>query len=334
MPLPTTNYATATLVNPTSALTDFTLMVDLSRMPTAWWAAVDTTDGTRGRAAKGDGTELAVDWIDFDSVNETGWARVKWSGTLATSGSQVLRVYPPKAANVAVAAGNTYGRHAAYDADARAYYPGGLVDRTSNENNLTAVNAPATAAGKVNAVAYTFNGSNQYLWRNSGVTAFSGNAPHTLSAWINSTKSRAWYVAVGNGSVESRINNWDLNISFSSSSRVDAASGISPVGGWKHLVGVWDGTTAYIYIDGVLRGTQSWAALSITGSRIAIGGNTTPGGFTANGVIDEPRIDAVARSAGWIAQEYDQSNNQAAFWGVWSDNPVSGGARKRAMVIG
>lgn len=118
MALPATTYDTATLVNPSSSLTDFALVVDLSRMSAAWWAAVDTTDGTKGRAAKDSGpTELACDWLDFDSVNETGWLRVKWSGTLASSGTQTLRVYPPQAANASVSASDTYGSNNAYNAN-------------------------------------------------------------------------------------------------------------------------------------------------------------------------------------------------------------------------
>lgn len=86
--IPASNYATATITNPSSSLTDFSLMVDLSRMPANWWSAVNTSDGTKGRAAKNDGTELATDWINFNNIAHTGWLRVKWAGTLANSGSQ------------------------------------------------------------------------------------------------------------------------------------------------------------------------------------------------------------------------------------------------------
>src|SRR6056297_96504 len=94
------DYATATVTNPSSALTDFTLIIDLSTLPQDWWDAVTSSDGTKGRASKGDGTtELACDWIDFDDTAETGLLRVLWSGTLASTGTQEVRIYPPLSGN-------------------------------------------------------------------------------------------------------------------------------------------------------------------------------------------------------------------------------------------
>ena len=64
MAIPSSGYGIATISNPDSALTDFTLMIDLSRMSASWWADAEDTDATRGRASKNDGTtELATDWI-------------------------------------------------------------------------------------------------------------------------------------------------------------------------------------------------------------------------------------------------------------------------------
>jgi hypothetical protein len=100
MSIPNTAYAEATVTNPSSNLTDFTLAIDLSLLPSEWWALVNTTDGTRGRVCKGDGvTELPGDWIDFNSSNQTGVLRTKWSGTLSSSGIQTLRIYPPNTGN-------------------------------------------------------------------------------------------------------------------------------------------------------------------------------------------------------------------------------------------
>ena len=74
MTLPATMYSKNTIPNPTSALTNFSVMIDLANMGADWWTANGTeADGTKGRAAKDDGTELATDWIDFDHAAETGW---------------------------------------------------------------------------------------------------------------------------------------------------------------------------------------------------------------------------------------------------------------------
>jgi len=134
------SHALATVTNPSAALTDFTLLVDLSDMPANWWSAVDTSDGTRGRVYKGDGsTRLACDWIDFDDTAETGLLRVKWTGTLATSGTQQLWIEPPVTTNATVAADDTYGSDNAYDDVIEAYWPltSDANDRTVNGHDGT-----------------------------------------------------------------------------------------------------------------------------------------------------------------------------------------------------
>src|SRR6056297_1287987 len=144
------DHALATVTNPTSALTDFTLIVDLSTMPASWWSAVSTSDGTRGRVYKGDGTtRLACDWIDFDDTAETGLLRVLWSGTLASSGTQQLWIEPPVSGNATVAADNTYGSDNAYKSSIEAYYPlqSDGNDRTSNGHDLTEYNSPTYVSG-------------------------------------------------------------------------------------------------------------------------------------------------------------------------------------------
>lgn len=350
MSLPATNYATATLVNPTAALTDFTLLVDLSRMPAEWWAAVDTTDGTRGRAAKGDGTELAVDWIDFDSVNETGWARVKWSGTLATTGAQVLRVYPPKAANAAVAAGGTFGRHAAYDASVRGYWPdAGPTDRTSNALNGTASGITAGAqTGKVgSATAYSVAASSQVdFGASNSLTNVSGLTEFGVRAWFRDSSATG-----GNSGFERTILSnhafsayafraWrnregTLRFDLFNNGVVLSTSGAVNDGTWKHAWFQKTPTALEIYRNGVLLNSLAYTDPMPAGlsNRMHIG-RVQQGTLRWDGDLDEVSFEVASRSAAWIAQEFEQSDDQATFWGVWSDNPVSGGARRRAMVIG
>lgn len=350
MSLPATNYATATLVNPTAALTDFTLLVDLSRMPAAWWAAVDTTDGTRGRAAKGDGTELAVDWIDFDSVNETGWARVKWSGTLAASGSQVLRVYPPKAANAAVAAGAAYGRHAAYDAGVRGYWPdAGPTDRTGNALNGTG--SGITAGGQTgqvgSATAFSVAASSQIdFGSGNSLTDVSGLTEFGVRAWFRDSS------ATGGGSSADRTilsNHAFPNYGFRASRWRDARlrfdllnSGVvvttTPTvndGVWRHAWMQKTLTALEVYLDGVLLNSTAHtdpmpADLS---NRMHIG-RVQQGTARWDGDLDEVSYEVTSRSAAWIAQEFEQSDDQAAFWGVWTNNPAPSAGRRKAMVIG
>ena len=165
MALPETGYDLATITNPSGALTDFVLLVDLSRMSATFKAAWNTSANGYGRAAKADGTELACDWINLNHTAKTGLLRVKWTGTLASSGTQQIRIYPPSTDNAQYAHDDTYGSDNAYT-NTICYYPldGDATERSGNGHEMTisgAVNVPALVGS-----GYDFDGIDDYITEN------------------------------------------------------------------------------------------------------------------------------------------------------------------------
>ena len=315
MALPTTTYDTATVLNPSSALTDFTLMVDLQRMTSDWWAAVDTTKARRGRAFKDDGvTELACDWIDFDSVARTGWLRVKWSGTLATSGTQILRVYPPNTANSVQISSSTYGSDNAYDADWLVYIPDARsVDRTANGNDGTAGVDVSSAVGKVGE-ATSFPGISGT--GNVIVGDIYDPPDVSVSLWV---KPDALYS--GNRYLFSK-NHLEMYMSNQSSFwTATTFTGIThTLDTWQHRVGTFDDATRTrnVYHNGTNEGsTSSLAALIPNNDDLRIGSDEN-GGKEYLGLINEFQVHQTARPSAWVSHEYDQTNDQSAFWGTWN----------------
>lgn len=339
MSLPASNYASATLVNPTAALSDFPLLVDLSRMPAEWWAAVDTTDGTRGRAAKGDGTELACDWIDFDAGNETGWLRVAWAGTLASSGTQELRVYPPRAANAAVSAGDTYGRHAVYPSAYLGYHPldGDGNDRTVNAAHLTLFGSPSYDGAKVGRGLHLSAGNNGARHVPSvGYDSY----PLTMMLWFRADAiSNSHIIGISDDDDIDAGNTFYMRSSGSTSvtARYDDGGGTEPAPissglaaeTWMHLAATLTSSDIRLYIDGSLADSRTNTNAASVLDRLVIGGNNAIPGHR-----DDAHWLAADLDAAWIAQEYAQSSDQAAFWGAWTDNPApSTGRRRKAMVL-
>ena len=305
-------------------------------MPASWWAAVDTSDGTKGRATKSDDTELACDWIDFDDTAETGWLRVKYSGTLAASGTQTLKVYPPKAANSSYAASDTYGSDNAYDDDWKCYLPlaEDFADRTSNGNNGTASGTitAGDSAGPDGLPAAGFSGSGDYLTLDSDPIA--GEAECTVIAWARLITEGTSYGVMGafggNADMSALLfktgadnYNW-FRIDTDSDTYADAYAGADDYedNAWHMPVGRYDGTNVETYWDGAgPRGVTDTISGNVAASATK---NFEIGRYAANnstcwvGAMAHVSAHSTARSADWIEHEYEQTSDNATFWGAWS----------------
>jgi len=315
------DHALATITNPSAALTDFTLIVDLANLPASWWSAVTSSDGTKGRVYKGDGTtELAADWIDFDDTAETGLLRVKWSGTLATSGTQQLWIEPPLTGNASYAATDTYGSDNAYDANWEAYWPfeSDYTDRTSNSADASAGGGtPTIASGGqigVNELQLDVNeelSATISTLTNSQITILGWGKPGASSSALIGTAGGYEMVLRVNGGVTQFLLN-----SFSTNDRVDGSTSVNTSGVYQQFGGRYDGTDLEAFYngssDGSVTPTGSWGSIS----NLEIG--ALYGAADWLGAIDDLQIHSTGRSDAWIASEYAQTNDNSTFWGTWT----------------
>ncbi len=344
MAIPASGYDSATISNPDSALTDFTLMIDLSTMSADWWSAVDTADGTKGRASKSDGTtELAVDWIDFDDGGETGWLRVKYSGSLASSGTQIVRVYPPMAANDSVAANATYGSDNAYDSNWKAYYPfGSGNDRTANGYDLTSVGSPPSGILK-GLQSTDYDGSSQHAY--NAVLDFEGWAELSIFSWVDFDVSVATNTVCGQWGGTTGAQTALLTIQ---SSNVVLAGIRAASNGFPTSTGtISDNTEAFVgvthttgaqktYINGGADGSASATGniSASAGYNFGIGAEAVEGSPSNrfNGELNNISVHDILRSIDWITEEYDQTNDNAIFWGTWTWTAVVGGVNRIPII--
>ncbi len=72
-------------------------------------------------------------------------------------------------------------------------------------------------------------------------------------------------------------------------------------GQWYYIAAVRNGDTGYLYIDGVLAGTGSGTATSLSSDGVSIGGNTYSGDEYFDGKIDDVSVYTSAISANGIA---------------------------------
>ncbi len=175
--------------------------------------------------------------------------------------------------------------------------------------SLTAAgDAQYTGAGKFGG-GLLLDGSGDYLYYDpltSAPTAIPlGNSPYTISAWIkpDSGTTRREIVGWGNYGTSKQVNAfrlgdqqnslthywWGADINNASASPSNLYDG-----NWHHVVARYDGTTRSVWIDGVLKASDTPGANNAQGANFAIGA-TNFSNFPNNleffkGLIDEVAI--------------------------------------------
>lgn len=327
MALPSVDYSVAKVIPSVNGpVFNPFLTVDLSKQPQTWWDDANTTDGTKGRAAKdSNGSELAITWIEFNKTNQTGKLRILWTGPIV-NGETIVRVYAPNTRNESVSSTDTFGSNACMNgANVRLYSPnGGNDDRSSNAFTLTENGGVVSgdSAGQLGD-ATEFDGTNQYL--NTAIT--DQDQPLTFMAWSNSDTSKNQTLVIMNGNP---LFDHSISMDKLTDGRMSAAI-VDPVGTsnlqgltfstgnnvWLHSAAVFNETAVQnvdIFLNGVLD-------------------NSVSSGPTRNPTIDEIRIGASfdffdgkmqevlvfndAKTVDWINFEFIQIKDNASFWSPW-----------------
>lgn len=323
-PATTYDYAQPSTI---SSVTNFSFIVDLSTLSAAWWLAAENVDATRGRVYSYDGlTQYAADWIDYSDAGETGFVRFQITGAVTDPD---VRIYPPVSGNATVAASDTYGSNNAYDAYWYSYWPdGATTDRTSNAKTLTAVGSPSEGGttGKV-GTATNYSGS-QYCYITS--YGLGSTSVITVMAWWTTTTT-ATRVATGAGTASTDYC-WIGTLTSAGKTRFDVdasaateATATANDGSWHHVVGVQDSATSRtLFVDNTSRATDT-SSKSPNITSWAIAALYSSGSYNWIGNVDEAQVHTTNRSTDWITAEYNQTNDNATFWGTWTNVPVGGG---------
>lgn len=218
-----------------------------------------------------------------------------------------------------------------------------ILDSTSNANNASSTGAfyPVPfSAGKIGG-SQDFDGTDDYV---SAADAASLDiaSSYTVSAWVNAdvlitgdpgqwnsiiTKGDGTeaagndhnYLLGYNGSSGfGTVNRWLFVLENSSGTNCNLVGSTAAIAGnWYFVNGVFDdtGNTMYIYVNGELQNTLTCNLTVNTNARpVRIGDDEHGAGVGFNGRIDEARIYAATRSAGWVATEYNNQYSPSTFY--------------------
>ena len=335
----------------TETLTDFPLLV-----ATAGTAATNTLRhvGSGGHVqhsngwdivfTKADGTNgLSHELEGYDGAAGAliGWVRVP---SLAVDADTTVWLYYGKA-GVSGSPEDTTGVwdanyvavwHLNQDPDATV---GAILDSTSNGLHGTAhgalTNAGLTAAWLGYGMEFTGGTGSDYIQTASDQTTNALNRTTnaiTLEAWFN-PRSKAYSFPVHRRLGTNVADAWmfwfyqtELNFCYEHWQDGSAVGDIT-VDTWSYVAGTWDGIASLIYPHGVLAGSNAYAN-TIAGDHnpVTLGAGeegVLPAADFYDGLLDEVRISAVARTPGWIAACHSNQAAPAGF--VWFGTEQEGG---------
>lgn len=237
---------------------------------------------------------------------------------------------------------DTYGRNAVWSGYVFVSHLGD-VDATGNNTSITNNGSvvPGDVAGPFGN-ATSFNGSTQNFVINSPTGFATGNGAYTLSAWgyptvVNSAYFTMEWGATNRATLRSGAGLFVGNYPTSGAVRLirrgddPGAVGQAVATTWQHFAAVYNPNVAKVYRNGsafFTSGTLSNGAITLNRARLA--SNTNDGERWA-GRLREWRATTTALSDDWISTEYQNQNDNGAFWVA---TPVTTASPRNALFFG
>lgn len=199
-------------------------------------------------------------------------------------------------------------------------------DSTSNANNLTSAgtwSASQQIAGEFGGALSVVSGNQDQLTINPRPASLQLTGDLTLEIWLNRQES----ASNENDFLLSCCHSYDYDLGLTSGQEFLYQAGYTVAGAntvsnyaWHFLAATKSGTAGTVYLDGASNGSGPVASTEATDDpalNLLADSNEDP---YITGYFEEARISKIARSADWIATEYNNYSNPGAFYGVGAAN--------------
>jgi hypothetical protein len=221
-------------------------------------------------------------------------------------------------------------------------------DSTSNDNDgaMTNMISNNQVDGQINGTL-DFDGTDDYVDAGNGASLVIYNSDFTLEAWAKlDTKAQDREIISKAGDevtvfpIELRYDvgedNWQFNLNDGAWQYAKYTQESPQIDTWYHVVGVRDGSTMKIYINGVEGAvTDTTGALTDSSAfSLYIGRLLAPNDPRHfDGQIDEVRVSNIARPADWIETEHNNQSDPSTFYGVGEEGAGCSYSHKRKITI-
>jgi len=230
----------------------------------------------------------------------------------------------------------TYGRNNVWSDYAGVFHQDSVVDSSGNGDGTAVSITNNSTNGKIGDGA-GFNGSGSRLDIGTNRQTPDG---YTLSSWVKTSATSnqmlfssafgsgssnfMWYLFYYNASGTMRLQG--LAVDGSTTDYLTSGGGSISFSTFTHVAVTHNLVNQKIYLNGALRdtgSTVSFSGINNIARKTYIGAYSVNNGYVLNGSMDESRICTLPRSADWLETEYNNQNDEATFWGTWTD---AGGA--------
>ena len=194
-------------------------------------------------------------------------------------------------------------------------FNGNAIDTSGNGKNGTVTNASLTTGKNGNSnSAYLFSGTGKI--QNSAISSLD---TYSVSLWYKKTVIDQAMALIGinnsanklRGCVFSVLN--QINIYYGDGKYKSNANTIAAIydGNWHHIVAGFDGTSAFLYFDGISQalGTeQNTGQVPNLSNSITVGALATTNSVPYTGTIDAVRVYSLALTQANVVQLYNSGN--------------------------
>jgi len=314
-------------------LIDYPVYLDLSELGTDFFDNVKSDGGDIRITTSDEETEVPREIVSCDTTAETG--EVHFKGDLSGSTDTDFYVYygNSEASDYAITA--TYGAENVWNSNYKGvYHLEDANDSTSNSNDGTVSGATSGATGQIED-AYSFDGSNDYI-DISSLSKLQEGVAHSLSGIFKidadiTTEDYQSLIVSGTGVSANRVgvvyrqveNSLAYGI-YDGSNYVIAESGSVSQNTFHHFYIFYNGTSASLYIDGVLQSGSNTPALS-DDDLFLLGRDSDIGSKFFDGILDEIRIANSGLGSDWGITEYNNLLSPSTFYtiGIQEESKIS-----------
>jgi len=188
---------------------------------------------------------------------------------------------------------------------------GSAIDSTSHNNDGTVYGSPnQDVVGKIDG-AVLFDGGGDHI---TLPRVYTNENQFTMEAWIYAQSGARYFISQrSSAGVFIQLTGTYLQYYINGISDGKTVS----LNTWYHVVLTYDGSTAKLYTNGVVR-SKSCAPPTWPSEGMYLG-DRSGGSRQFFGIIDEARFSNIARSSGYVTTSYNNQNNPTNFISIGSE---------------